>query len=92
MILVENGTFAWFQLVCDRPTDGQTDGPTEGRTDTPSYRDARTHLTNESERKFDRFGFFQQHRVSSKHNKKDGGIMISDSLVKWRKARKQVSN
>ena len=33
-----------IQLVCDRPTDGRTDGPTDGRTDIPSYRDARTHL------------------------------------------------
>ena len=41
-----------IQLVCDRrtdgPTDGRTDRPTDrrtdGRTDRPSYRDARTHL------------------------------------------------
>ena len=47
-ILIKNGDFAQFQLVCDGrtdgPTDGQTDGQTDGRTDTPSYRDARTHL------------------------------------------------
>ena len=30
--LVKNGPFAWFQLVCDRRTDGRTDGPTDGRT------------------------------------------------------------
>ena len=36
VVLVENGIFAWFQLVCDQPTDK--------RTDTPSYRDARTLL------------------------------------------------
>ena len=24
VILVKNGCFAWFQLVCDRRTDGQT--------------------------------------------------------------------
>ena len=35
-ILVKNGTFTRFQLVCD--------GQTDGRMDTPSYRDARTHL------------------------------------------------
>ena len=40
LILVKNGTFTRFQLVCDRRTDGRTDG----RTDTPSYRDARMHL------------------------------------------------
>ena len=33
VVLVKNGTFAWFQLVCDGPTDGRTDGPTDGRTD-----------------------------------------------------------
>ena len=49
MILVENSSFAGFQLKCDRWRDGPTDGPMEGRTngqtdDTPSYRDARTHL------------------------------------------------
>ena len=36
VVLGKKGTFAWFQLVCDRLTDG--------RTDTPSYRAARTHL------------------------------------------------
>ena len=41
-ILVKNGTFTRFQLVCDRRTDRRTDG----RTDTSSYRDARTHLIN----------------------------------------------
>ena len=30
--LVKNGDFAWFQLVCDRQTDGPTDGRTDGRT------------------------------------------------------------
>ena len=40
VILVKNGTFAGFQLVCDRRTDGHMDG----RTDTPCYRDARTQL------------------------------------------------
>ena len=33
VILVENGTFAWFQLVCDQLTDGPMDGPTDRRTD-----------------------------------------------------------
>ena len=28
VVLVKNGTFAWFQLVCDRRTDGRTDGHT----------------------------------------------------------------
>ena len=44
VVLVKNGIFAWFQLVCDRRTDGPTDGRTDRRTDIPSYRDARTHL------------------------------------------------
>ena len=48
VILVKNGFFAWFQLVCDWRTDGQTDRLidrwTDGRTDKPSYRDARMHL------------------------------------------------
>ena len=36
-ILVKNGDFARFQLVCD----GRTDGPTDRRTDGPT--DGRTH-------------------------------------------------
>ena len=35
-VLVKNGDFARFQLVCD--------GSTDRRKDTPSYRDARSHL------------------------------------------------
>ena len=35
-ILVKNGDFSRFQLVCD--------GRTDGRTGTPSHRDARSHL------------------------------------------------
>ena len=45
-ILVKDGTFIHFQLVCDRRTDRRTDG----QTDTPSYRDARTHLKSEYNR------------------------------------------
>ena len=41
VVLVKNGTFAWFQLVCDRRTDGRTDGPTDGPTD--GRTDGRTH-------------------------------------------------
>ena len=44
VVLVKNGTFALFQLVCDGQTNGRTDGRMDGRTDRPSYRDARTHL------------------------------------------------
>ena len=54
VILVENGTMAWYQLVCDQPTDGRTDrrtdGRTDGRTDTPSYRDVRTQNGEERNR------------------------------------------
>ena len=43
MIFCSNSAhFPEIQLVCDRPTDGRTDG----WTDTPSYRDARTHLNS----------------------------------------------
>ena len=31
-VLVDNSTFAWFQLVCDRPTDQRMDRPTDGHT------------------------------------------------------------
>ena len=31
-ILVKNGTFSHFKLVCDGVTDGWTDGQTDGRT------------------------------------------------------------
>ena len=48
----DSAHFSEIQLVCDRPTDGPTDGrtdrPTDGRTDIPSYRDARTHLKTQS--------------------------------------------
>ena len=48
-ILVKNGTFARFQLVCDGRTDGRTDQPTDRPTDTPSYRDAKTHLKSRNQ-------------------------------------------
>ena len=31
VVLVKNGTFAWFQLVCDQRMDGRTHGPTDRR-------------------------------------------------------------
>ena len=43
-ILVKNGTFARFQLVCDGRTDGRTDRRTDGWTDglTDGRTDGRT--------------------------------------------------
>ena len=41
-ILVKNGGFARFQLVCDERMDGRTDGRTDRRTD------GRTHPLIES--------------------------------------------
>ena len=32
VVLVKNGTFAWFQLMCDRRTAGQMDRQTDRRT------------------------------------------------------------
>ena len=51
VILVENSTFAGFQLVCDRRTDGPTD--------TPSFmnRDARTHLKTDASSDSTAFSF-----------------------------------
>ena len=40
VVLLKNGTFGLFQLVCV----GWTNQPTDQWTDRPSYRDARTHL------------------------------------------------
>ena len=40
-ILVKNGDFARFQLVCGGRTDGPMDGRTDGRTDRRT--DGRTH-------------------------------------------------
>ena len=42
----------FYESVTHGPTDGRTDGPTDGRTDRPSYRDARTHLKIDRQRKY----------------------------------------
>ena len=65
IILVKNGTFAWFQLVCDGRTDGRMNGLTDGRTDTPSYRDARSHLKIEHLTKTEQHTMSIEQKLSS---------------------------